>query len=272
MIIIGKIIGAILGYFAFGHSWFGALLGLAIGHFFDKGFSISLSTGQQSRFAQDAFFNASFSVMGYVAKADGRVSERELHLARTVMQQMRLTPERTKNAMRQFNDGKEPDFNLQETLTHLRTVCRLPHLLRLFLELQVQIAYADGAKPSTDVKQLLQSISETLGLGRIDFSHIEAMMYGSWQSFSGNQRSYSQQGGFTGSAQSSLKEAYAILGVTESVSDEDLKKAYRRKMNENHPDKLTAKGLPKEMIELATSKTQQIKAAYERIKGVRGIT
>ena len=65
--------------------------------------------------------------------------------------------------------------------------------------------------------------------------------------------------------------AYTILEIDSTVSDQDVKKAYRRKMNENHPDKLTAKGLPKEMIELATEKTQQIKAAYEQIKKHRGM-
>ena len=42
-------------------------------------------------------------------------------------------------------------------------------------------------------------------------------------------------------------------------------------MSENHPDKLMSKGLPKEMIELATSKTQQIQAAYEAIKKQRNL-
>ena len=40
-------------------------------------------------------------------------------------------------------------------------------------------------------------------------------------------------------------------------------------MNQHHPDKLVSKGLPKEMIEMATEKTQQIKAAYELIKESR---
>jgi DnaJ like chaperone protein len=49
----------------------------------------------------------------------------------------------------------------------------------------------------------------------------------------------------------------------------ELKKAYRKLMNQNHPDKLVAKGLPEEMLDIATQKTQGIKAAYELIKNHR---
>jgi DnaJ like chaperone protein len=72
------------------------------------------------------------------------------------------------------------------------------------------------------------------------------------------------------STQSSLSDAYAIVGVENTVSDAELKKAYRRLMSQHHPDKLVAKGLPDEMIKDATAKTQQIKAAYEQIRKIRG--
>jgi DnaJ like chaperone protein len=68
-----------------------------------------------------------------------------------------------------------------------------------------------------------------------------------------------------------LHEAYEILGVKPSASDAEVKKAYRRLMNQHHPDKLVAKGLPEEMMKLATAKAQEIKGAYERIKSARGM-
>jgi DnaJ like chaperone protein len=62
-----------------------------------------------------------------------------------------------------------------------------------------------------------------------------------------------------------LHEAYAVLGVDRTAGDAEVKKAYRRLMNQHHPDKLVARGLPEEMIDLATEKTQEIKAAYETV-------
>ena len=55
------------------------------------------------------------------------------------------------------------------------------------------------------------------------------------------------------------------LGVTKDASDHELKTAYRRLMNQHHPDKLVAKGLPQEMMDIASKKTMEIKEAYELI-------
>jgi DnaJ like chaperone protein len=73
------------------------------------------------------------------------------------------------------------------------------------------------------------------------------------------------------SAQQSLADAYKILGCQASDDDKTVKKAYRKLMGENHPDKLVSKGLPKQALELAKNKTQDIQAAYEMIKEKRGM-
>jgi DnaJ like chaperone protein len=265
---IGRILGAIFGALLLGPV--GAIIGFIAGYFFDKGLksdwrNINMGSNQAT---QQTFFNTTFAIMGHVAKADGRVSEREIQLARVVMQRMGLQGDRKITAMQQFNLGKQTDFQLDHALDHLRSICHSQHLLRMFIELQVQTAYADGT-PSARVKNLLQHISHRLGLGTIDFSHVEAMLYGHWQQQSSYQRHYQQPR--PSQNRTSLSEAYEILGIKSVATDAEVKKAYRRKMNENHPDKLTAKGLPKEMIELATEKTQQIKAAYEQIKKQRNM-
>ena len=69
----------------------------------------------------------------------------------------------------------------------------------------------------------------------------------------------------------STDDACALLGVEETCSDAELKRAYRRMMNRHHPDKLAAKGLPEEMMRIATEKTREIKAAYDHLKRVRGL-
>ena len=260
---IGKILGALFGLLLLGP--FGALLGVIVGHYFDKGLHLNWTTLRTNRAMQPVFFDATFSVMGYIAKADGRISEREIRLARLMMQRLGLQGERKHDAMRQFTKGKAADFAVDTVLNHLHQHCAYQHLLRLFIDLQVQMAYADGT-PSTNIKRILQHISQQLGLAKIDFSHIEAMLYGQWQQHHSSQRQYTQ----SQTSSADIKEAYTILDITTNASIEEIKKAYRRKMNENHPDKMIAKGLPKEMIELATEKTQQIKAAYEQIKNIRG--
>jgi len=70
-------------------------------------------------------------------------------------------------------------------------------------------------------------------------------------------------------SEQAVAKAYATLGVTADISDRELKQEYRRLMNQNHPDKLSAQGLPDEMIQLAKEKTQEIQTAYALIKKVR---
>ncbi|HDH07933.1 MAG TPA: co-chaperone DjlA, partial [Gammaproteobacteria bacterium] len=67
----------------------------------------------------------------------------------------------------------------------------------------------------------------------------------------------------------SLDDAYAILEINRSSNDREIKKAYSRMMSRHHPDKLVARGLPEEMMKIATEKTQEIQAAYEVIKKSR---
>jgi len=73
------------------------------------------------------------------------------------------------------------------------------------------------------------------------------------------------------SSKLTIDDAYVILGADKSLTDKELKRAYRRLLAQHHPDKLVAKGLPDEMIKLANDKTQEIISAYELIKKHRGI-
>ncbi|WP_156501091.1 DnaJ domain-containing protein, partial [Alcanivorax sp. HI0044] len=63
---------------------------------------------------------------------------------------------------------------------------------------------------------------------------------------------------------------YQVLGITGSASNQEVKKTYRKLMSQHHPDKLAAKGVPEEMIRVATEKTAEISKAYEMIKEHRG--
>src|SRR5512137_197921 len=78
----GKLIGAVLGAII-GRGLFGAIVGLLIGHQFDR-----RSSSTPTRVASDprslsvAFFRATFQAMGHVAKADGRVTPQEIDAAR----------------------------------------------------------------------------------------------------------------------------------------------------------------------------------------------
>ena len=247
----GKFFGAISGYLMGGP--FGLLAGLFLGHVFDKGVANQQSTRRSH--AQEAFFRAAFQVLGHVAKADGRVSEVEIQSADRLMQQLGIIGEQRKAAIRYFNEGKLPSFNLQGTLHHLLQACYYRQdLLRIFAEIQFQATMVDGGAPSQAQQHIIQLIFQTLGFSPPEFTYDYGPYYSNQR-----QRYQSQQ------RPEPLAAAYQTLGVTQPASQQEVKSAYRKLMSQHHPDKLIAKGLPPEMVKLATEKTQQIRAAYEQI-------
>ena len=261
----GKLVGGAFGLMVGGP--LGAVLGAALGHSFDRGLNGIEGplggTGSQER-AQAAFFTATFSCMGHLAKADGHISPSEIQLAEAVIQKMQLTPEQRDAAIRLFNQGKEPSFDLDGTLRQFRDECRRrTNVIQMFIEIQLQAAYADGDLDQAE-EQLLLHMCAILGIPEQRFRLLERMLRGGQRSQQGAGESAQRQDGM------SPADAYEILGVSKDASDDEVKKAYRRLMSQHHPDKLVSKGLPDEMIEMAKSKSQDISLAYERIREARG--
>ena len=237
----GKAIGGGVGYLMGGY--LGALIGAVIGHQVDKGstdyeIDEDFSPGAQTR-VQTAFFTATFSVLGHLAKADGRVSEQEIAFAREVMRQFSLNEGQKQVAIELFNKGKETGFDLYEALRDLKREClRRQNLLQTFLEIQIQAGF--------NRDQLDAVIGQIVGA----------------------QRFHSSRTGHSSKTQ--LQAAYETLGVKASDDDETIKKAYRRLMAQHHPDQLVAQGLPEEMMKEVTARAQSIQDAYQLIKKHRG--
>jgi DnaJ like chaperone protein len=193
--------------------------------------------------------------MGYIAKVDGKVSKSEILLAQQVMQHMQLPEDMQKAAQELFNQGKGKDFNLDEVLEQFRTEShRRTHLIRMFLEIQIQAAYADGVFDDKE-HGALKYIAQKL---HFPIHDLESLI----QQFSATSNNTNQL---------TVNDAYVILGADKSLTDKELKRAYRRLLAQHHPDKLVAKGLPEEMIKVANEKTQEIISAYELIKKHRGM-
>ena len=258
----GKLLGGALGY-ALG-DLIGLIIGVFLGHQLDrtrsiKGDGLGFDRASHGR-TQAAFFAATFTVMGHISKADGRVSAQEIQLAEQVMRQMRLEKEQRIAAIEHFNRGKQEGFELDEVLQDFLNECNgKTALIQMFVEIQLQAVYADGSKNIREEK-ILHHICQVLGYPEVLLAQLESMLFASQRS----RQSYSANSSYASSS-SALEDAYKIIGVEESATDAELKKAYRRLMSQNHPDKLISKGLPEEMIEIATNKTQEIQKAYDLI-------
>ena len=258
MRIWGKFFGFVIG-FMFGR-FIGAIFGLWLGHMYDKrqGFAGAVR-GAKER--QSLFFRTTFSVMGHVAKASGQVTETDIRIATLLMDQMHLKGEMRSDAQQAFREGKKADFDLQGTLRSFRAISMgRNELLQMFLEIQIQTALSDGILEPKE-HSILLTIAQELGFSRLQFDELLKR----WQA----EFNFHQTGG--GQQKTSISDAYNLLGINSEASDQEVKRAYRKLMNEHHPDKLVAKGLPQEMMELANRKAQDIQAAYDRVKAERGM-
>ncbi len=248
----GRAIGGTLGAFIGGP--IGAVLGYVAGGFFDKGLKQNLDgefTANERR--QTTFYAATFSVLGYIAKLDGYVSPSEIQFAEHIMRQMSLNADQRKVAVELFRAGKIDDFEVEPVLKQFARECgNRRSVKRVFVEIQIAGAMSDGSLDEVELDALVH-IAQALGFSRSQFNDI-------LQSISSHEEAVS------GKPRKSLAEDYKLLGLAESASRDEVKRAYRRKMSQYHPDKLVSKGLPDEMIEIATERTKQFRAAYERIQ------
>lgn len=294
MIFWGKVVGFLLGWLVLGP--IGGLIGFIVGSMFDRGLNAHLHQIPRNHTAevQQAFFTATFSVMGHLAKSDGRVSKDEIRVAEHIMDRLELDQDLRKEAIRLFNQGKDYRHNLEHHLNVLYQECQdYPDLLRFFIEIQLEAALADGPLQPEE-QQILLLICQRLRVSPLEFEQLMARQWASqafhqWYSAytgqSSDNRQYQQERTYSHRANeqysyqqhsrqrqstSSLHDAYGVLGISSNATQAEIKKAYRILMNQHHPDKLVSRGLPEGMIKLAQEKTQQIRAAYDLIREARG--
>ena len=262
----GKVVGAVAGL-ATGRPWM-ALIGLILGHQFDRGFADRFSkigpdiSSARLEKLPEPYIRALFQAMGSLAKADGRVSEDEIRAARSLMHRLGLGPRDIRKAILWFDEGKQTDFNLASTIRHLRANgARTAESRGLFVRLLMEVALS---KPSLHQREraAIWTICVEMDVGRVELAQLEAMLRA--------QRSFRRSPAGDEDSRR-VKDAYKVLGVDGTASNDDIKQAYRRLMNRNHPDKLAASDPDDEQIAQAEQKTMKVRSAYEMLKARRSI-
>lgn len=213
------------------------------------------------RRAQVQFLDTTFSVMGALCKADGVVSREEIQVAEAIFVRLHLSPEQKARAKAEFGRGKSPNFDLDAELTKFRlAVPRSAVLYQLFLQLQLMAVAADGEVHPAEHAMLLR-VAHALGLSRLAVAQLEAFLRAAANRVGAHEMPTAKR----------LDDAYAVLGVTPDASDHEIKRAYRKLMSENHPDKLAAQGIPENMRQIAEERARDINAAYDLVKKTRNL-
>ncbi|MFC3396704.1 co-chaperone DjlA [Brenneria rubrifaciens] len=280
----GKLLGLALGIMSSGGIW-GMIMGLLMGHVVDKASALrrrNFFSAQSTR--QALFFLTTFQAMGHLTKSKGRVTEADIQIATRMMDRLELFGEARSAAQQAFREGKASHFPLRIRLRKLRDAClgRFD-LIKMFLEIQLQVAFVDGVLHPNE-RRVLYVIADELGLTREQFEFfLRNMESTAGQSRQGGakqgnksyqRRSHQSSGGhsyggqrpFTSPRGPTVESACRTLGVRSGDDVVTIKRAYRKLMSEHHPDKLVAKGLSPRMMEMAKRKAQDIQAAYELLK------
>jgi len=260
----GKIIGSLAGLATL-KPWF-AVLGLFLGHQFDRGFADRYrkfeKQGADIGRVSDDFVRALFQTMGHLAKIDGRVAEEEIRAARMIMHRLGLSPANVRRAIAWFDDGKQPGFLLVQTIREARRVSARSTAQRtLFVRLLLEVVLAKDAL-KTEERSLIWVVCTELDIGRVELAQLEAMI----RAQKGFKRS---PAGDADAAR--VRGAYDALGMSPEASNEEIKKAYRRLMNRNHPDKIAGSNPDSVVLAEAERRTREVRVAYEMLKARRSI-
>lgn len=239
MSIWGKIIGGAAG-FALGGP-LGALVGAVAGHAVDS--LRRAESGDQTK--SIAFTIAVIALGAKLAKADGVVTRDEIDAFKRAF---RIPAHEVKNVGRIFNRARNDSQGFEIYAQQVAGMFRdNPAVLEELLYCLAFVARADGHVHPHE-HEFLKTVARIFGLDQAAFERITAL-----------------------SAGTSDSDPYSVLGVAADLPDDALKAAYRKLVRENHPDTLTAQGMPEEFVQIANDRLAAINDAWEKIQRQRGL-
>ena len=179
-----------------------------------------------------------------LAKADGQVTPNEVKAFRSLFT---IAPEEEENAARVFNLARQDVAGFD---AYARKIAALfpdegrQTLIDLMEGLFI-IALADGEyHPNEDA--FLAEVAQIFGLGEPCFHALRARF-----------------------VEGAPRDPYAVLGVPTNATLEEVRAAWKQAVRDSHPDRMIARGVPAEAVELASRRMIDINAAWEEINGKR---
>ncbi len=231
-------------------SWLGAGVGAGVGMFIGGPIGAGIGAWIGSAFGnkketfsaeenQTIFFVALVSMLAKMAKADGVICEKEVKTVLRFFDQLKLDGEDKTAAVTIFNNAKLDATSIFDYAGQYSRIADV-EMREMVYKMLWDVAHADGVVHENE-DALLRKLPGALG--------IPAARY--YENIPGRS--------------TTLEESYKVLECAVDASEQEVKRMYRKKVSEYHPDKIQAKGLPPEFVHFANEQMKKINTAYEEV-------
>ena len=247
---LGKVTFGTIGFALAGP--LGAIAGAALGHGIDTQEAMPLLEERQylskDEEAQLTFFVAAFSMMAKLAKADGRVCEKEVDtVERFMVEDLQLNKDSKKVAVDIFREAIDSEESFENFARQFHGQFASQYgLIEIMLDVLIRVSLADGEFSKPEEELILEAV-RIFRVRTEDYLKIKSKYISRSDTY------------------------HAVLGCDRSDTDEFVKKQYRKLVVEYHPDKISSKGMPEEFEKFAETKFHEIQEAYEMVCRERGI-
>jgi DnaJ like chaperone protein len=236
MSIWGALLGAVAGLALGGP--LGALIGLAAGHVVvDRPVARARLKDPANR--QAVFSVAVIALAAKMASADGTQDPLEKAAFDRLFH---VAPDEQENVQRFWSLAQQTPAGFE---SYAKQITKLfadePTVLEDVVGALVAIALADGDATEAETS-FVHIVMDIFNLAPAARARIDARLSGD-----------------------PARDPWAVLGIAETATEQDIRAAYLKLVKEHHPDRLRSRGIPQEFMRISEARMAALNAAYEKL-------